>query len=367
MTERPSRPASEPPDEAADDSAPEQTGPAPGAEPPRTIHDSFFKQAFGSPAIAADELRLVLPAGAAACIDWDTMTPAPPNFVKRVLRQRLGDLVFHAELVDEGEALLWFLLEHQSTESRWMAQRVAEMETTMWQHWRALYPKLDRLPAIVPVVVYHGARPWSAPTAMEGLYALSQPAQTALGEHLLRCRFVLDDLSVVTDEELRARRMDVYGRLALLAMARGLAEDFFDRLAAGWLEELRMLAHGSEERFESFFVYTLHVNPHTEEDAVERLIAAVADDKTKDGIMTAAQRLMKKGYDQGRREREQEEVARWRGLAQSLLQERFGPLPAPVAALIAAASSDELERWTGRILKSKTLDEVFATPPPANS
>lgn len=88
------------------------TGEKPGGRgdelgnPPRTLHDSFFKAVFGDPGLAADELRAVLPPEVAEHIDWDTLAPAPANFVDEVFEQRLGDLVFRAGLMDGGEVFL---------------------------------------------------------------------------------------------------------------------------------------------------------------------------------------------------------------------------------------------------------------------
>jgi hypothetical protein len=92
----------------------------PADAPSRTLHDAFFKQVFGDPALAAAELQAVIPA-LADHVDWPSLTPAPSNVVNAVFQQRVGDLVFHARLAAGGEALLWFLIEHQSSSCPWGA------------------------------------------------------------------------------------------------------------------------------------------------------------------------------------------------------------------------------------------------------
>jgi hypothetical protein len=157
--------------------------------------------------------------------------------------------------------------------------------------------------------------------------------------------------------------MDVYGRLVLFAMAQARAKDFLERLAAGWKEELRLLAQVSEGRLFALLSYTLRVNPSADDDAVKQFVHDVADDNVEKTMITAANKLIQKGIDQGRRAERDELLARWRELTQSLLEERFGSLPEEIATRLAAADMEELELWTRRIHKSSTIDEVFAPVP----
>jgi hypothetical protein len=57
-----------------------------------------------------------------------------------------------------------------------------------------------------------------------------------------------------------------------------------------------------------------------------------------------------KGVEKGQRE-----------LLLDQLTERFGSLPASVTERIAQASRQDLKRWGSRILKSASLDDVFAS------
>ncbi|AQR66772.1 hypothetical protein BXU06_09105 [Aquaspirillum sp. LM1] len=59
---------------------------------------------------------------------------------------------------------------------------------------------------------------------------------------------------------------------------------------------------------------------------------------------------------EGRLEGEQTGEAR---LLQRLLTRRFGALPADCVARIRAASPEQLERWSDRVLDAHSLTEVF--------
>ena len=61
-------------------------------------HDALFRFAFSRPAVAADELRLVLPPDIVARADWATLTPQPATFIDERLSRRECDLLFSVQL-----------------------------------------------------------------------------------------------------------------------------------------------------------------------------------------------------------------------------------------------------------------------------
>jgi hypothetical protein len=325
---------------------------------PHQVHDGLFKQVLGEPARAAAELCAVLPADAAARIDWQRLQAAPANFVDRVFQQSYGDLVFHAPFQGGGEALLWFLLEHQSTMERWMALRVVNGQNRMWHHWRALHPERERLPAIVPVVVYHGAQPWDAPRCIAGLLGLPPDMPDGLARHVLSSCFVLDDLTVVTDEALRARRLDAFTALGLLALAHGRARDIFERLRA-WHAELRAVLVTAEHREHgaALLSYLCIVNPDLDVEIMREYLTNEIGPEVEETVMTAGERLIQQGYDKGFEEAQRDTLC---AALLKLLDQRFGRLPAAVESRIEAAGAEDLERWLDRVIAARSLDDVFA-------
>lgn len=84
--------------------------------------------------------------------------------------------------------------------------------------------------------------------------------------------------------------------------------------------------------------------------------------------MTTAERLRAegraKGLREGHREGHREGLAAGRNegrlsLLRLLLEQRFGPLPSPVVTRLREASPAALDRFAGRILDARTLDDVF--------
>jgi hypothetical protein len=329
-----------------------------GGGAPRTVHDGIFKRLFSDPALAAQELRAVLPPALVASIDWATMQPMPASFVDAVFRQSLVDLAYRARFAGGGDMVLW-LLEHQSTDDHWMLQRIVDSKSRMWWSWRRLHPEARHLPVIVPVVIYNGPRPWRAPRDMLALYGLSDGVRAALGPYVLTFSLVLDDLCAVEDAALRARRMDAYARLCLFAMARAAAEDFLDRLQH-WQLELRLVFDaGKAEDIESFMLYTLYVHRHTDPGTTRERIVAVAGPEHEDVMLSVAEQLIKEGFDKGIDKGIEKGQ---RALLLRLLDRRFGAVPPQLAARVDTASPAEIEGWVDRVIDAATLDDVFRAP-----
>lgn len=87
-----------------------------------------------------------------------------------------------------------------------MAFRVLQYVSRVWARWRRENPQAKRLPEIVPIVLYIGQRPWTAANAFEDLVDGGDSPST-------RMRFVLDDLSRISEAELAGRALEAFGEV----------------------------------------------------------------------------------------------------------------------------------------------------------
>src|SRR5262249_9274439 len=128
-------------------------------------HDALFRVVLGRPEHARGMLRAGVPPVLAEALDWQALTLRPGSFVDAALRHQHTDLLYAATWRDGGEALVYLLFEHQSTPPTegLMAYRLLRYQDRIWEHWRADHPKAKALPMILPIVMYHGTRPWSEP------------------------------------------------------------------------------------------------------------------------------------------------------------------------------------------------------------
>src|SRR5690606_1428908 len=78
------------------------------------------------------------------------------------------------------------------------------------------------------------------------------------------------------------------------------------------------------------------------------IMATLAEQWMKQGLERGLDQGRQEGLDQGRRQT----LAR-------LLELKFGPVPDDAQRRLAAASSDELTRWTERVLTATALEDVL--------
>jgi predicted transposase YdaD len=112
----------------------------------RSPHDSLFRGVFSSTDNASGLLRGALPAKLAARINWASLRRIDGSFVDRKLADLRTDLLFGVRL-GRREALLYVLLEHQSTpgpERIWRAaSHAGRISCERWQRPRTVRLRLE--------------------------------------------------------------------------------------------------------------------------------------------------------------------------------------------------------------------------------
>lgn len=326
------------------------------------VHDAFFKEMLSRPEHAASLLQQILPARIAARIHFDSLAPCAGSYVDEALKERHSDLLFSVE-IDGRAALIYILLEHQSTVDPMMSFRLLRYEVRIWERWLRDNPGARKLPVILPVVLHHSVTGWTGTTTFEDLLDVDAATLADVAPYVPNFQFVLEDLSHETDEHLHARAITALARLSLWCLRHAREPwELVDRLGA-WADlvtEVRRAPNGMAALV-LIMRYIFATNEPDQPDAlVQRLLAAVGKEG-KEEIMTAADQLMERGREQGLKQ----------GLVQGrrdmlldllldLLRQRFGVLPDAAVARVTAAGMTELQAWSKRVLTAPGLDDVFA-------
>jgi len=202
------------------------------------------------PTYAALALRAALPEEIGRAIDWDSLTLVPGTFVDQDLVEQVSDLLFEAEA--GKEKVLLFLFEHQSTVDLRMPLRILGYMQRIWgKHGLG-----SGLPPIVPVVLHHarpGRNEWRAATSMGELYELGSLAGTGIEGLIPQFSFVLEDLSLQSDEEFAGRSLGLLAMLVYAALRDVRVKGFPDALI-GLADLIRTVrkADGNSRAYEQF-------------------------------------------------------------------------------------------------------------------
>ena len=271
---------------------------------PDASHDPFFREIISDPVAAAGVLENVLPADVRALVDLDSIEIEKDSFVEPDLRAYYSDALFRVRMAGEP-GNVYLLIEHKSHPDRFVHVQALSYIKPIWGRRRG-----PDLPAVIPVVVYHGQRPWPYDPKFSKVFP---PKSPQLRRFFPDFEVVLADLSQYPDEEIRGA---VLTRAFLLMLKHVRSPDFPERLPGifrlfgelsrsrtglGHLEAmLRYMARAAE-----------NITPETVETLVEeyvpgpeggKLMATLAEQWEERGIRKGIQQGVQQGVRNGLRE-----------------------------------------------------------------
>lgn len=334
-------------------------------------HDPAYKLLFSHARMVEDLLRGFVPEDWVRELDFSTLERVNPSAVSDDLRERRNDAIWRVRWGDqparrEGGGTRWLyvylMLEFQSQVDPWMAVRFMTYVGLLYQDLirQGLVRRGERLPAVMPILLYNGEPPWSAACDVDELIEPLPGLET----YRPRMRyFLLDEQHL--DEATLAGASGVAQALFRLERSRD-PEAFVEVLTAlvGWLD-----APGSAELRRAFTEFLRRVLlparlPGIELPAMNDLneVRAMLSERVKEWTeqwkQQGLQQGLQRGLQQGRKEGEQQGR---RSEAESLvlrqLARRIGPLPGDLAAGVAALPVERLEALAEALLDfSRTED-----------
>jgi predicted transposase YdaD len=315
-------------------------------------HDKLFKQSLADPADAVRELRGILPSGLVARIDWETLTPLPGTFHDEVLHGSHADQLYSVRCADH-ETLLYVLMEHKSESDRWTLLQLLRYMLRIWEQCIAQKPPPATLPPIIPVIIHHSEAGWTAPTHFHGLFEPVQMNCPELQRLTPEFEVQLDDISHLSNDELRARAMGPAATLGFVFLRDGRRDVRILDAFVAWADLFHAL-HASpngERAMLQLFSYLWRVTPNLSLDELTRRIRETIPE-TENVIMTIADQLLEKGMQRGRQEG-------YRTLVRRQIALKFGPLDASAVARLDSADEAALERYSERVLTATSIDDVL--------
>jgi predicted transposase/invertase (TIGR01784 family) len=178
--------------------------------------DSLYKQLFSHPEIVRDLVAGFLAADWAQALDVADFERVNASYASEQGPLRHDDVVWRARIGGEW-VYVYILLEFQSRPDKWMALRMLVYIGLLYQDLVAQHKlsKHGKLLPVLPIVLYHGRRPWRAAIELAEL-TLSPPEGLA--------RFQAQQQYLLIDRHHDERRSDIVALLFRLLGARTEAE-----------------------------------------------------------------------------------------------------------------------------------------------
>ncbi|MCP3962704.1 MAG: Rpn family recombination-promoting nuclease/putative transposase [bacterium] len=312
-------------------------------------HDGSYRRLFSHARMVRDLIERYVAPPWVDRLDFSTLEMVPAHYVSEELEQRESDVVWRLRYGPEGD---WFyvyiLIEFQSEVFRFMAIRVLTYVMLLYEDLirKKRVARSRKLPPVVPIVLYNGERPWTAPLQVAELIE-SMPGH---GRHLPRFEILVIDEGHLPRERLEPLDNPVAG-VFQLEQSRGVEE--MRRIIDSLLEilgdpELREL------RRDMATWLRRAVLPARLPGIVIPELQDLQEAKTMLAERAARwpKEWMAEGYEKGRLDGQ-------RLVLSEQIEELFGPLESRYEKMVASASETRLKKWRKGILSAATLDDLF--------
>jgi predicted transposase/invertase (TIGR01784 family) len=311
-------------------------------------HDKFFKEVYSDKERAVDFLESFLPEEVAVRLNLDSIEIRKDSFIDEELRESFSDILYEVELAGSC-GYIYILFEHKSYPDRYTALQLLKYMVRIWElHLRQ--SANPELPLIIPLVLYQGVGAWKCGDRLRDLLSTNDAALLAYTPDY---RFLLFDLSVIPDEQIRT---GVIGKVMVMALKYAMRDELPEKL----FEILGLLATVIDTQkglqcLEALFRYLVQATDKLGREDFKQALArmpegdaimsTLAEQWFQEGLEKGIEKGIEKGVLDGRVSEAHEVII-------ELLEERFGPIPPALRGRLAQIRSHELLRTLRRRLSS---------------
>ena len=289
-------------------------------------------------------------------LDFQSLEKVSETHPRDNLTVRYDDVIWRLGWRGSGSwVYVYLMLEPQSIDEPFMAVRILDYDGGLYRQLsKVLHPKRgDRLPIVLPVVLYRGQPAWTSPTEVFDLIA---PAPPEVAPYLPHLRYLLLDANAFPADQLEGMRNPV----ACLLWLEGSKT-----MNTQPIDELDQILSGPDDaglrRAFALWLTTTFLPsrmPDVTVSSTEKL-EEVSPMIAENSIDWSTQ-WREEGEAEGRRKGEAE--GRRKGEADLLLRQLsrlYGPLAQAVEDRVRRAGADQLLEWGERLVTSDSLEEIF--------
>lgn len=161
-------------------------------------HDRFFKDSFSRKDVVKNFIQEYIPPDLTKQIDLNSLEIQKDSFIDNELSASFSDILYKINIADES-GFLYLLFEHKSFFDRWTTFQILKYEIKIWELFRKQNPDAEKIPIIIPIIIYHGSKILNETTIFSSLFA----SITNTIQYIPKFDFQLMDLSSIPENQLR--------------------------------------------------------------------------------------------------------------------------------------------------------------------
>ena len=281
-------------------------------------HDKLFRETWSDLATARAFLQRFLPPALSARLNLDTIEIVKDSFIDQELQEYFSDILYKIT-IDKHSGYIYLLFEHKSYPEPRIHLQLLEYLLRIWRQDAKQHPKWQRarkLPVVLPLVLYHGKRPWRISRQFAGLFhdsgGLFEP-------YIPDFEYLLFDLTQYADEQIKGA---AFFQVVLLLFKHVFDADFTERLP----DILRLMQDVLREEhglrcLELALRYIYNATDAAMSERVAEIVAQTLQESGERLTMTIAEKWQKEGWLKGQKEGIQQgmQQGEQRGYANGLL------------------------------------------------
>jgi len=322
-------------------------------------HDNSYKQLFSHPRMVKDLLRGFMSQKWVNQLDFRTLSKVSGHYVTEDLRDREDDIIWkvrHSSQKDEW-LYIYLLIEFQSSVDPFMAVRMMVYIGLLYQDLikAKVISTGQKLPPVLPLVLYNGEEAWSADCEVSKLIAPFPPELEKYCPHLEY--LVMDERHDYAQEQLtqlnnlaaslfhleKSRsKSETQQALSLLIKWLKSAPPTLRVAFRTWLKRVKLPRHLPGVLLPEF----------VDLQEIEAMLATNTENWLEQSEEKGRKKGLKEGLKEGRKEGQTQFLT-------GLLEDKFGPLNPGSKATIQRLTETRLQECAKRLWTAQTLQDVI--------
>lgn len=255
-----------------------------------TPHDHFFRSMMANQKVAREFFETHLPVRIKNIVDLDSLQLRHNNYVGEDLHEQISDLLFKVDFNNEA-GYFYVLIEHQSEPQKLMPFRMLKyMIAIMDDHLKST--QSNTLPIVYPMIFYSGTKFYNYSMDVFDLFENRELALEILWQP---CQLI--DISKIQDDQFK--QIVWYGTLAKIMKDIHKYKKNIVLLLEQVVEQLRQIDNSEDFGYINTVIRYCFVVGEVPDENEFREIIQRGLNKSRDEIMSYAEQLMSRGYQNG--------------------------------------------------------------------